>query len=411
MSLRGFTITEGALGANVTNDNREFALIGGGVAVDQVFELGQMLVLRRVADAVALGITPAYDDANEVQMHRHISEFYRMAGEGNILVVCVVANGTTPSDMISHAEAVVLERDNVSDIAFAYNMTSLSETIANGMNSDVYAAIQPMQAFADWADANDRPLHCILECRGVSDNLGALADLRNLVVGSVSLNAHKVSLVCGQDWNYAETRTNALNKKFADVGTFLGCVAAQNWNQNPAQVDGMNLTSAPLGLWTVGGLSNHKKYSEVYADLETLNDKGYIFPIRYTGLSGYWWNDGHTCVSIVNDAAGNLNQHTIYYSHTMDMAKRALRAAYLPELKKSVELVGGKLPSGMIGYYSAVGNAVFEFLAGKGLISGGKVVVDPDSDLLVEKILNVSFRVQPTGCVNEIKGIINLSSN
>ncbi|MDD2996366.1 MAG: DUF2586 family protein [Paludibacter sp.] len=411
MSLRGITITEGAFGANTATDSREFGLVAGGVAVAGKFALGDVLVLKRPSDAIAYGITAGYDAENAVQVFRHVSEFYRMAGEGKTLVVAVVAQAKTPSEMVDQAKALVLDRDAISDMAFAFNPdVAYEETLLNGMNDDVFAGIQALQVFADWADANDRPLHCILEGRGISDTLSSLTDLRALTVGEADLSAHKVTLVCGQDWNYADGLT-ALGKKFADVGTFLGCVAAQNWNQNPGQVDGMNLSNAALNIWTVGGLSNHKKYSEVYADLETMNDKGYVFPIKYTGLSGYWWNDGHTCAPVINDAAGNLNQHTIYYSHTMDMAKRALRTAYLYDVKKVVDLEGGKLPSGMIGYYNAVGNDAFEYLANKGLISGGSASTDADSDLLVEKKLNVSFKVQPTGCVNEIVGTINLSSN
>ena len=411
MNLRGFSITEGVFGANTATDSREFGLVGNGVAIAGKVALGEVLVLKRPSDAVALGINADYDDANDVRIFRHISEFYRIAGEGKTLVVALVAQTVLPADMVATAQAMVIDRDAISDMVFAFNPADdYVETLINGINDDVFAAIPALQTFANWADTNDRPLHCILECRGISDTLSALADLRALTVDEADLSAHKVTLVCGQDWNFADG-LSALGKKFADVGTFLGCVAAQNWNQNPGQVDSMNLTNATLNLWTVGGLSNHKKYNEVYASLETMNDKGYVFPIKYTGLSGYWWNDGHTCAPIINDAAGNLNQHTIYFSHTMDMAKRALRIAYLPEVKKAVELEAGKLPSGMIGYYNALGNDTFEYLAGKGLISGGSASTDADSDLLIEKKLNISFKVQPTGCVNEIAGTINLSSN
>ncbi|MPN30273.1 hypothetical protein SDC9_177736 [bioreactor metagenome] len=145
--------------------------------------------------------------------------------------------------------------------------------------------------------------------------------------------------------------------------------------------------------------------------METLNDKGYVFPIRYQGIAGYWWNDGHCCVEIINDAAGNMNQHTIYYSHTMDMCKRALRLVYLPEVKKPVSLdENGKLPESVAGYFNAIGDGVFNTLASNELISDGETTVDIDSDLLIEKVLNVEFAVIPTGCVNEIKGTINLKN-
>jgi len=403
-SLRGITLTEGKIGNNVSGESREFGLIGGGVAVVGKAQLDVVYKLQRPSDAVALGITAAYDTTNDVRLYRHISEFYRMAGEGKTLRILLVAKTNTPVMMCEKAKALVVESGAISDIAFAFNPeTAYVETLVDGLNADVKLGIPAMQIFADWCDTHDMPLHTILEGRGISDTLSALADLR-------LLTAQKVTVVTGQDWTYADG-LSTLGKKFADVGTFLGCIASQAWNRNPGEVATQNLTNATLSSWITGGLSNHKKYTEVYESLEAMNAKGYVFPIKYTGLSGYWWNDGHTCVAIVLDAAGNMNQHTIYYSHTMDMAKRALRLAYLPEVKKPVELEAGKLPSGIVGYYNAIGNEVFKFLAGKGLISDGDASTDANSDLLIAKVLNVSFGVVPTGCVNEIIGTINLKSN
>lgn len=410
-SLRGITITEGKLGNNVSGESREFGLIGGGVAVVGKAALATAYKLLRPSDAVALGIDAAYDTANDVRLYRHITEFYRMAGEGKVLRVMLVDKADTPVEMVESAKALVLESGAISDMVFAFNPeAAYVETLVDGLNSDVKLAIPALQIFADWCDTHDMPLHTILEGRAISDTLSALASLRALTVEAAVLSAHKVTVVVGQDWTYADG-LSALGKKFADVGTFLGCIASQAWNRNPGEVDTQNLTNVSLSSFLTGGLSSHKKYAEVYDDLETMNDKGYVFPIRYTGLSGYWFNDGHTCAPIVMDVAGNMNQHTIYYSHTMDMAKRALRVAYLPEVKKPVELEAGKLPNGMVGYYNALGNDVFRYLADKGLISDGATSTDAASDLLVAKVLNVQFGVVPTGCVNEIIGTINLKSN
>lgn len=412
MSLRGVTIKEGKIGPNVSGDGREFGLICNGVAVPGKAALGQSYTLRRPSDAIALGLDAAYDSANNVRVFRHISEFYRRAGEGQKLHIMLVSQTKKPADMLADAKSLAVEAGGtISDMAFAYNPASgYSDVMLNGLNSDVSAAIPALQGFADWCDQNDMPLHVILEGRAVADDVSTCTDLRALVVTGQPFDAEKVTLVIGQDWTYAD-KLDALGKKFADVGTFLGVIASMPWNRNPGEVETQNLTDARLGVWMVGGLSNHKRYSEVFANLETLNDKGYVFPVRYQGVAGYWWNDGHTCVKIVNDAQGNMNQHTIYYSHTMDMCKRALRQVYLPEVKKPVALdEKGKLPPSVAGYFAAIGDRQFERYASNALISSGKTKVDGNSDLLIEKVLNVEFAVIPTGCVNEIKGVINLKN-
>ncbi len=407
MTLRGVNLTEGRIGVNTAGDGREFGLVASGVAVSGKLVLATPYVLRRLSDAVALGITAAYDTANSVNLYRHISEFYRMAGEGKKLHLMVVAQTVLIHQMDTLAKTLaVAAGGNISDMAFAFNpVIGYTETPVTGMNADVMTAIPVMQALATWADTNDMPLHTIVEGRGMADTLSSVTDLRAMVGANT-----KVTVVVGQDWDYAD-KLWTLGKKFADVGTFLGVVAAQPWNRNPGEVATQNLTSTKLGVWLTGGLSNHKKWAEVFADLETLNEKAFVFPVRYQGMAGYWWNDGHTCAPVVLDSAGNMNQHTIYYSHTMDEAKRALRIAMLPEIKKPVALENGLLPPGMLKYYEAVGNAVFESLAGKSLVSYGETYVDPASDLLVAKVLNIQFGVVPTGCINEIVGVINLKNS
>lgn len=411
MSLRGVTLKEGRIGANVAGDSREFGLICNGVAVQDKAQLNTTYKLLRPSDAEAIGITEEYDTTNEVRVYRHISEFYRRTGEGRALHIRLVPQTMKPAEMVGEAKILIVEADGkISDLAFAYNPPkSYQETTTDGFNSDVRAAIGPLQQFAMWTDDKDMPLHTILEGRGLADDLSGTIDLRALKVGDAALEATKVTVVSGQDWVYADTLGD-LGKKFADVGTFLGVIASQAWNRNPGEVETQNLTDATLGVWTIGGLSNHKKYSEVFESLETLNDKGYVFPIKYQGLTGYWWNDGHVCAPVILDTQGNMNQHMIYYSHTMDESKRNLRRVYLPEVKKPVQLEKGKLPTGMVGYYNAIGDQEFERLAGNELISEGKTYTDADSDLLVAKVLNIDFGVVPTGCINEIQGTINLKN-
>jgi hypothetical protein len=411
MSLRGVVLKEGRIGVNVSGDQREFGLICNGVAVTDKVQLHTSYKLLRPSDAEALGITENYDQENKIRIYRHISEFYRRAGEGRALHIRLVDQTVKPAEMINDAKILAVDASGkISDIGFCYNPAqAYTDTIVDGFNADVRAAIQPLQEFAEWTDEKDMPLHTILEGRSLSEDLTTAIDLRNIKIGDVELSAAKVSLVFGQDWNYADG-LDELGKKFADLGTFLGVIASQPWNRNPGEVETQNLTDATRKIWIVGGLSNHKKYSEVFESLETLNDKGYVFPIQYQGISGYWWNDGHVCAPVILDNQGNINQHTIYYSHTMDESKRALRRIYLPEIKKPVQLEEGKLPVGMVGYYNAIGDDEFNRLAGNSLISEGKTYTDPDSDLLIEKVLKIRFAVIPTGCVNEITGIINLKN-
>ena len=55
-----------------------------------------------------------------------------------------------------------------------------------------------------------------------------------------------------------------------------------------------------------------------------------------------------------------------------------------------------------------IGDGVLERMIANGEISYGKTTIDKDSDLVVEKVLKISFVVVPKGSIGEIKGTINL---
>lgn len=414
MSLRGVSISEGNIGTNQAGDSRQFGLIGNGVAIVGKLALETAYVLRRIEDAEALGLTADYDLSNNIHVYRHISEFYRMNGPGRILNIMLLADTIALKDMSVPAKKLVVSADGmISDLAFFVNST-VPITLVNGLPAALNEGIAGLQKLADWAGQNDMPLHTIVEGYGISDTLSNLADLRNfeIILGEdpVRIAATKVSMVIAQDWNHAdEFSGNA--KKFADVGTFLGVIASHAWNRNPGEVETKNIQNVPLSSWMVGGLSNHQKHKDIFESLETLSDKGYIVPIRYQGIAGYWFNDGPTMAPIVIDAQNNMNQHTIYFSHTIDQSIRALRLIYLPEIKKPVPLESGLLPVDMVEYYNAIGDEVFNKMAAAGLISEGKTIVDPNSDLIANKVLNVQFTVVPTGTINELVGTINLKTS
>ena len=46
----------------------------------------------------------------------------------------------------------------------------------------------------------------------------------------------------------------------------------------------------------------------------------------------------------------------------------------------------------------------------RGEITYGKTIIDKESDLIVDKVLNVSFKIVPCGNIGEINGTINLKT-
>ncbi len=412
--MTGVEITKGIVGASVISaGDSASGLIASALAVADKLEYGEIYLIANTKMAEDLGITEEYDTTNKVRLYHHISEFYRMAGDGTKLYLMIVEQSKTMGEMLdtaAYATKLVNEADGeIHQIGLALNPASDYVDVAvDGLNSDVRASIGKAQTFAESSYENHRPVNVLLEGREYSGTAGSVLDLKAIQ----DTLAPKVSVVIGQDWDYAEKQDD-IGKKYAAIGTALGCVAKCAVNQNIGENETMNITDAGKQVFLTGGLSSHQKIKDVEADWSTLDDKHYIFPVREIGLSGLRWNNDHTCVAPSLDAEGNINEHTISLGRTVDKAARMLRAQLLPKVKtvQPVDAKTGLLPIGVIKYFEGLGNSAFDEMQKNREISEGKATVDPASDLLSgEKSLNTSFVVVPFGTINKIKGTINLKN-
>jgi hypothetical protein len=414
-NLDAVKIKKGKVGANrLDNDRRVSAIIVGSPPIPTL-AFKETVQLFGLYDAEQNGITAEFDETNNVNVYRHVREFYRMAGEGVPLNFMAVAQTETLKTIAQDATGDKLKRllidsdYKVRQLAIALNpIEDSGNPIAHvdGLVPDVFESIPLAQGTANWAYDQFMPTHIFIEGYNLNGLASVVPDLRDIA----NVEATKVTLVIGQDWQYAETKTGNA-QKFADVGTILGVCAAAAINQNIGDNEAFNLMDSTKQAWMVPGLSNHKTNKEVYAELQTFEDKGYVFGVTYPGLAGIRINNDHVCAPIIIDAEGNINEHTIAYGRVMDDCARQLRTAYLPKVKKTYPVnAAGKLPTGVRVSLETIGDNIFTDMENAVEISAGKTTIDPNSDLLVAKELKVSFNVQPTGVLGFLNGTINLKS-
>lgn len=410
-NLNAVNTKKGKVGANrLNNDRRVSAIImGSPVLPDLAFK--ETVQLYGLFDAAQYGITEAFDQDNNVNVYRHVREFYRMAGEGVLLNFMAVPQSETLITICTDATGDMMKRLLIdSDYKVRQLAVALNPTVAgvpvDGLVPDVLNAIPFAQGMAKWAYDQFMPTHIFLEGYQLGGLGSVVPDLRDIE----NLEATKITMVIGQDWQYAETKTG-LAQKFADVGTILGVCAAAAINQNIGDNEAFNLMDATKAAWMVPGMSSHQKNKEVFEQLQTFEDKGYVFGLTYPGLAGVRINNDHVCAPIIIDSEGNLNEHTIAYGRVMDDCARQLRTAYLPKIKKTYPVDDtGKLPTGIRVGLEGIGDDIFTDMEKAVEISGGKTTIDPDSDLIVAKELKVAYNVQPTGVLGYLNGTINLKS-
>lgn len=409
-NLNGVSIEKGKQGANILGgaDSVSGMIIGAPAPASLTHDVAKVVFNMR--DVEALGITEEYDTTNKVNVYRHAVEFYRTAGEGTELYIMVVDPTTTMSAICETKAKSMLPvaKGKIKQLAIAINVPEGAEiTMLNGIPENVYNAIPKAQALALWAFDNHMPCQVFLEGYNYGGEASSVAHLREIE----NVTATKVSVFIGQDYKYAKTLTGN-SQKFADVGTLLGVCAKAKVHQNVGNNEEFNITDATKDAWMEPGVSSHTSNDQVFEDLQTLEEKGFLFGVEYTGMAGVRINNDHVCTPIVVDADNKVNEHTIAYGRVMDKAVRGLRTAYLPKVKTDwvVNKDTGKIPPGVVVALENIGDKVFEDMEKRGEITYGKTSVDKDSDLIVSKELKVSFVAIPKGSIGEIKGTINLKT-
>ena len=406
-NLKGVNIIKGRLGANRLSSSDAISGIIISAIATSALVVDTPTTVYNIKDVEQLGITAQYDKTNNIHCYRHLSEFYRMAGEGTELHLMLVARTETITTISEKAKKLLAyAKGEVKQLAIAVNPTT-NPTMLNGLPNEVYNGIPKAQALANWAYENNMLLQVFIEGYAYGGTASTVANLRAIE----NLQADKVSVVIGQDYNYAKTKTDKA-QKYADVGTVLGLCSKASVNQNIGDNEAFNITDATTGTWIEPGLSSHQKNIDAFSDLQTLEDKGYIFGITYAGMAGVRINNDHTCTPVIIDNDNRINEHSIAYGRVMNKALRSLRTAYLPKVKTNwaVDEKTGKLSPGTVVALEDIGDKVFEDMVRRGEITYGKTIVDKESDLIVSKVLNVSFKIVPRGNIGEINGTINLKT-
>lgn len=394
-------IGNGALGRASQALDGVSALIGTGVAVADKFALGDVLALRSLGDAEALGITESYDTTNKSLLWHHIRDFYRNAGDGTELYVMPVVNTVTMEDMADPEEdyaALLLDQLQGRVRLLIITRTpgaSYSPTHTGQFDPDVFAAAANAQLLYASEFAKHRPIQIFIEGRDFQGTAASARDIRN---ASMGLNANRVSIVMCQSATVAEK--DALFAGYAAVCIAAGRAAGISVQRNIGRVkDGAVVIDGEAAL------SDGTLISEATGTaLDALDGFGYVFLFNRDGKVGYFFNGDHTACPISDDYA------YISRGRVIDKAARLIRAVYLEELLDDVDVDPntGKLAPAVVKAYQRAGEKSIEVnMQANNEVSGVRVFVDPDQNILsTDKVVTV-VRIVPRGMVNEFEILLS----
>ena len=260
----------------------------------------------------------------------------------------------------------------------------------------------------------NQPLSLILSANpsntGADTTEGRQVDLNK--IPSCICEASRISCLFGHAHNETVGLMQMRNVNHTPVGflgAVMGAIAKAGVQESIAWVKQFNLFTddfqeIELGFGDINldeaeenFLSLNRYESLSPALLDELDDKGYIFPIKYAGReNGIYISKDQTC------STGDYR--TIARNRTINKSRRAVRAALLPYVNSPL------LVNPSTGYLAASKITAFKTLIGDILakmqaaqeISGYAVTIDANQNVLVDDTLRISYVIVPVGVAVKI---------
>jgi len=400
--------TNGNIGRRAPNTDAVFGAVISAPAISGAGNMqnGVVYPMVSIKDATAIGITAAYDTAHNVLVYHQINRFFTR--NKNATLYCLFAPQTASlADMTdptqAYAPALLRSQNGAIKYCFVARNPAAGYTpvLSGGLDEDVLTAVANAQALYTSEFSKYRYAGFLIEGRSFNGTAAAATSLRTLACTNVSVTIAADPAISGANAAYAG---------YAAVGDIAGIISLAAVSQNAGELTAaFNLQNTGLGMFTTAGLSSNLSInSYADADLDTLNDKGYIFPDVIAGEAGYYINDTHVCAPIAdNDYAYIENNRTI------EKMIFLARTAILPRVKSRlyVDPATGQLAAKTCKAIETTGNAALKPMQTDGDLSGGiDTYVDPAQNLLSTSALNVEISAIPVPIGRQITINIGFSN-
>lgn len=341
----------------------------------------------------------------------HIREFFRMSGnvDGNGRLYVMFADCSAnwdAIDIMQRASGGTINQLGIWTEQPIWKLSGAEEKY--GLNL-VKSLNDKGAALAE----QNQPLSIILSANctntGAETAEGRKIDLQK--IPTAICEASRTSVIFGQARNEKISLMQRRNEHLTPVGfigAMLGALAKANVQESVAWVKQFNLFSddfqeIELGFGDVNEASGETLTSTNFYEslsptlLDDLDDKGYIFPIKYAGKeNGIYISKDQTCSS--------GDYRTIARNRTINKSRRAVRAALLPYVNAPLMVnptTGFLAPTKITAFKTLIGDVLAKMQAA-GEISGYAVTIDPNQNVLVDDTLRISYVIVPVGVATKI---------
>ncbi len=226
-----------------------------------------------------------------------------------------------------------------------------------------------------------------------------------------------VSVVISQDAGGLGAYLATTNPSISNIGVCLGAVSKAQVHESIAWVEKQNLVDVAYAKKLTGdveqaremdviGFVDGSKLSDYSPEqLKAIEDKGYIFCVKHTGIAGTYFNDSFTATALDSDFAYIENNRTI------DKAIREINRVLVPRISAPayVDPDTGYLAASTVAATEALCDDVLDQMVRDGEISGYAVSINPRQQILKTSKLEVVVKLVPVGVLREITVKIGLT--
>ena len=391
---------------------------GAGLAVKDKLQ-GNVIEINSMDDLKELGIT-AYSGDTEKDLlfgipYYHINHFFGIQGSTGRLFI-MFADCGVDWNAIEQMQRAAHGMINQLGVWTEQSLWKQTDPEAETYSIDLVTDLQSKAA--SLADEN-APLSILL-CANSAVIATDEESVKKVELGKIPtcvINARFVSVLLGQGLDADVSAMQLANQNLTPIGNIgaaLGCIASASVQESFAWVNKFNLIGyfpdiemgfGDVTLNSESKLTSTLKYSSLNKiQLDDLDDKGYIFLCKYSGLeSGVFFSKDQTC--------SNGDYRTVARNRTIHKSRRAVRNALLPYVNSplKVDPSTGYLSSAKITMFQNIVSDILTTMQNNDEISGFSVTIDKNQNVLKNDTLIIKYSLVPVGVASRIEVVEGLA--
>lgn len=391
---------------------------GAGLAVKDKLQ-GNVIEINSMDDLKELGIT-AYSGDTEKDLlfgipYYHINHFFGIQGSTGRLFI-MFADCGVDWNAIEQMQRAAHGMINQLGVWTEQSLWKQTDPEAETYSIDLVTDLQSKAA--SLADEN-APLSILL-CANSAVIATDEESMKKVELGKIPtcvINARFVSVLLGQGLDADVSAMQLANQNLTPIGNIgaaLGCIASASVQESFAWVNKFNLIGyfpdiemgfGDVTLNSESKLTSTLKYSSLNKiQLDDLDDKGYIFLCKYSGLeSGVFFSKDQTC--------SNGDYRTVARNRTIHKSRRAVRNALLPYVNSplKVDPSTGYLSSAKITMFQNIVSDILTTMQNNEEISGFSVTIDKNQNVLKNDTLIIKYSLVPVGVASRIEVVEGLA--